>query len=82
MILVSQKSVVIQLTGVGVACYLQVANVDAFARRLKKRRVKALLPPKTQFHGIRELQVVDLDGYRLVFYTPVAAGELPFDAAD
>jgi uncharacterized glyoxalase superfamily protein PhnB len=70
--------------GVGAAYYVQVRDVDAFARRLKKRRVKPLLPPKTQFYGIRELQVVDADGYRLVFYAPAsrpAANELPFDDA-
>ncbi len=66
--------------GVGVAYRVQVVDVDAFARRLKKRRVKPLLPPKTQFHGSRELQLVDPDGYRLVFYSPAnAAGVLPFD---
>jgi uncharacterized glyoxalase superfamily protein PhnB len=70
--------------GVGAAYYVQVADVDAFARRLKKRRVKPLLPPKTQFYGIRDVQLVDLDGYRLVFYSPAsrpAANELPFDDA-
>jgi uncharacterized glyoxalase superfamily protein PhnB len=56
--------------GVGVAYYLQVDDVDAYARKLKKRRVKPLLPPKTQVYGLRDLHLVDLDGYRLVFYAP------------
>ena len=56
--------------GVGVTVFVAVADVDAFARKLKKRRTKPLLPPKTQFYGLRELQVADLDGYRLVFYSP------------
>lgn len=61
--------------GVGVTYYLQVANIDAFARRLKKKRVRTLTSPKTQVYGLRDCQVNDLDGYRLVFYTrvPVAA---------
>lgn len=63
--------------GVGVSYYLRVADVDRFARRLKARRVKPLLPPKTQFYGLRDLQLVDLDGYRLVFYTPAAAPAEP-----
>jgi uncharacterized glyoxalase superfamily protein PhnB len=63
--------------GTGVCYYVQVPNVDAFARRLKKRRLKPLLPPKPQFYGLRELQVVDLDGYRLVFYTRVPTSEPP-----
>ncbi len=58
--------------GVGVSYYVQVKDVDAFARKLKKRRLKPLLPPKTQFYGIRDLHVTDLDGYRLVFVSPAA----------
>ncbi|MBK8096435.1 MAG: VOC family protein [Planctomycetes bacterium] len=58
--------------GVGAAYYLLVADVDALARRLKKKRVKLLTPPKDQFYGIRELRVADPDGYRLVFYQPIA----------
>jgi uncharacterized glyoxalase superfamily protein PhnB len=58
--------------GTGASYYVMVKDVDAFARKLKKRRVKPLLPPKTQFYGIRDLQVTDLDGYRLVFYAPAA----------
>lgn len=57
--------------GTGVSYYVKVKDVDAFARRLKRRRVKLLLPPKTQFYGLRDLHVVDPDGYRLVFYSPV-----------
>jgi uncharacterized glyoxalase superfamily protein PhnB len=63
--------------GVGVAYYVHVPDVDRFARRLKKRRVKPLLSPKTQFYGLRELQVVDLDGYRLAFYSPAPPPEAP-----
>jgi uncharacterized glyoxalase superfamily protein PhnB len=59
--------------GVGVTYYLEVRDVDAFVRRLKQRRVKPLLPPKTQFYGLRDCQVVDPDGYRLVFYSRAAA---------
>ncbi|HEX6810943.1 MAG TPA: VOC family protein [Planctomycetota bacterium] len=57
--------------GVGVSYYLQVDDVDAFARRLKKKRVKPLLACKTQSYGLRDLHVVDADGYRLVFFTLV-----------
>lgn len=58
--------------GVGVVYYLQVADVDRFAAKMRKRRVKLLLPPKTQFYGVRECALVDHDGYRLVFYSPAA----------
>lgn len=63
--------------GTGVSYYVEVKDVDAFARKLKKRRVKPLLPPKTQFYGLRELQLTDLDGYRLVFYTPTEPPAAP-----
>jgi uncharacterized glyoxalase superfamily protein PhnB len=56
--------------GVGIAYFLQVADVDRFAAKMKKRRIKLLLPPKTQFYGARECALADLDGYRLVFYSP------------
>ena len=60
--------------GIGCACYLLVPDVDAFAKKLKKKRVKLLTPPKTQFYGIRDCQVADHDGYRLVFYSPAEVG--------
>lgn len=65
--------------GIGVAVYLQVADVDRFAAKMKKRRVKLLLPPKTQFYGARECALNDLDGYRLVFYcaAPGKADDAP-----
>lgn len=59
--------------GVGAGIFLAVDDVDAFARKLKKRRTKPLLAAKTQFYGLRELQVTDLDGYRIVFYSPAEA---------
>ena len=59
--------------GIGVAVSLQVKDVDRFAAKMKKRRVKLLLPPKTQFYGARECALNDLDGYRLVFYSATAA---------
>lgn len=65
--------------GVGVSYYVQVKNVDAFARRLKKKRLRPLLPPKTQVYGVRDCHLTDLDGYRLVFYTPV---KVPAPSAD
>jgi uncharacterized glyoxalase superfamily protein PhnB len=58
--------------GVGVCYYLMVHDVDAMARRLKRRRVKALTAPKDQFYGIRDFQIADPDGYRLVFFEPIA----------
>ncbi len=57
--------------GVGVAVYLHVADVDRYCRALKKRRVPAVVPLKTQFYGIRDFTVEDPDGYRLVFYMPI-----------
>lgn len=61
--------------GVGVSTYLQVEDVDAFHAQTGERGVEPLLPPRTQFYGIRELHVDDPDGYRLVFYSPVTMSE-------
>ncbi|MCU0863331.1 MAG: VOC family protein [Planctomycetes bacterium] len=65
--------------GIGVSYYVLVADVDRFAAKMKKRRVKLLLGPKTQFYGARECALVDLDGYRLVFYSPAAPAAPPAD---
>lgn len=59
--------------GVGAAYFLHVKDVDALAKKLRRKRVKLLTEPTTQFYGLRECQVADPDGYRLVFYTAVAA---------
>lgn len=61
--------------GVGVMFYVQVDDIDAYARELRKRGVEVEGEPKTQFYGIRELGVDDPDGYRLTFHTPVALSE-------
>jgi uncharacterized glyoxalase superfamily protein PhnB len=61
--------------GVGVALYVQVPDIDAYASGLRERGVAFEGGPKTQFYGIRELRVNDPSGYVLVFHTPVAMSE-------
>jgi uncharacterized glyoxalase superfamily protein PhnB len=61
--------------GSGVAIYLQVEDVDAYWKRIKRKRVKPLTRLRTQFYGLRDFQVEDEDGYRLVFYSRAAAEE-------
>lgn len=56
--------------GVGVMIYLRVADVDAYYRKLRRRRVVPLTKPKTQSYGLRDFQLEDPDGYRLLFYAP------------
>jgi uncharacterized glyoxalase superfamily protein PhnB len=58
--------------GVGVVVYVQVPDVDTYHARLTKKGLKGLPAPKTQFYGIRDFGVQDPDGYRLLFYSPVA----------
>ena len=58
--------------GVGVQFYLQVKDVDAYDATIRKKGIKPLREVMTQFYGIRETLVDDPDGYRLVFYVPVA----------
>lgn len=66
--------------GVGVCVYLHVADVDAYQKELKGRRLKASLPPTTQFYGLREMVVTDPDGYTLIFYTQVQTEKPPEEA--
>jgi uncharacterized glyoxalase superfamily protein PhnB len=73
--------------GTGVAVYLHVEDVDAYWKRIKRKRVKPLTRLRTQFHGLRDFQVEDEDGYRLVFYSraeavlPAATAAAAADAA-
>ena len=57
--------------GVGVMTYLAVPDIDAYQKRLAQRGLK-VPAPKTQFYGIREVPLQDPDGYRYMFYSPVA----------
>jgi uncharacterized glyoxalase superfamily protein PhnB len=56
--------------GVGINTYVMVPDIDAYHATLSKK-IKGLAAPKTQFYGIREMQVQDPDGYRFTFYSPV-----------
>lgn len=59
--------------GVGISLYLEVPDIDAYDKQIRKKGIKPLRKePKTQFYGIRESLVDDPDGYRVVFYTAVA----------
>jgi uncharacterized glyoxalase superfamily protein PhnB len=58
--------------GVGLSIYLAVTDVDDYAKRIGKKGVEPLLAPRSQFYGIRELLVDDPDGYRLIFFHPIA----------
>lgn len=63
--------------GVGVCVYLHVPDVDGYQKQLKGKRIKADLPPTTQFYGLREMVVADPDGFTLVFYSHVQAEKPP-----
>ena len=57
--------------GAGVNLYWSVPDVDAYTAELKQRGVTPVLPPTSQFYGLRDIVVVDPDGYTLTFYTPI-----------
>jgi uncharacterized glyoxalase superfamily protein PhnB len=57
----------------GVAFYLAVEDVDRAAEELRRRGARILDGPTDQPYGMRELTIQDLDGYRLVFTSPVPA---------
>jgi catechol 2,3-dioxygenase-like lactoylglutathione lyase family enzyme len=56
-------------SGVGVAIYVGVPDIDAYYTALVKKGQAGLRAPKTQFYGIRELAVRDPDGYEFLFYS-------------
>lgn len=62
--------------GVGVQVHLQVPDVDAYHRKVRRKRLQPLTGLRTQIYGLREFQVEDPDGYRLVFYTRAAPVDL------
>jgi len=47
--------------------YVYVNDVDALHADLERRGAKILSPPQVAPHGIREMVVEDLNGYRLAF---------------
>jgi len=47
--------------------YLYVDNVDRIHGEFKRQGAKIQSPPRLAPHGIREMVVEDLNGYRLVF---------------
>jgi uncharacterized glyoxalase superfamily protein PhnB len=57
--------------GVGIQVYVMVDDVDAYHAEIVKRGAKPETEPKSQFYGIRDFGVNDLDGYRLVFFSPI-----------
>jgi uncharacterized glyoxalase superfamily protein PhnB len=63
--------------GVGVALYVMVPSVDGYHRQVTGKGVVTATEPKTQFYGIRDFGVDDPDGYRLIFYAPVAMETCP-----
>lgn len=58
-------------SGVGVVIYVRVPDVDAYRAGLAKKGLKNLPEPKTQFYGVRDFALQDMDGYRFLFYSPV-----------
>jgi hypothetical protein len=58
--------------GAGVYVYVQVADVDAHHARAAQKLARGLAAPQSQFYGIREYEIEDPDGYRLMMYTPIA----------
>jgi len=58
--------------GVGIVTYVMVDDVDAYHATITKNGAKPKTGIKTQFYGLRDFGIQDPDGYRLLFYTPVA----------
>lgn len=57
--------------GVGIGTYIMVPDIDAWHAAVSKQGVKFFGTPKSQFYGIREVQLEDPDGYTFTFYSPI-----------
>ncbi|TVR48058.1 MAG: hypothetical protein EA425_14980 [Puniceicoccaceae bacterium] len=53
--------------------YFMVDDVDAFHEELIGRHVAVNYPPTNQSYGIRDFKIFDLDGYQLLFGSPIAS---------
>jgi uncharacterized glyoxalase superfamily protein PhnB len=58
--------------GDGIAFYFLCDDADDVYRRLRNRGIAAN-PPEVAFYGMKQVLVIDPDGYRLCFQNPVAA---------
>jgi uncharacterized glyoxalase superfamily protein PhnB len=58
-------------SGVGIATYVMVPDVDKYHAALVKKGVAIVTPPKSQFYGIRDITVRDPDGFTFMFYTTI-----------
>ena len=55
--------------GLGIYTYIEVEDVDTYAKSLKDKGVRASTEPRDWPWGKREFVVRDPDGYKLVFYS-------------
>ena len=55
--------------GLGVYTYVEVEDVDAYAKFVKEKGIRASTEPRDWPWGKREFVVRDPDGYKLVFYS-------------
>jgi uncharacterized glyoxalase superfamily protein PhnB len=51
--------------------YVYVGDVDSLYADLQARGANVVHPPRVAPYGLREIEVVDLNGYRLTFGEPV-----------
>jgi len=58
--------------GTGVFVYVEVEDVDKYFKSLKEKGVRTSSEPRDWPWGKREFVVKDPDGYKLVFYSPIA----------
>jgi uncharacterized glyoxalase superfamily protein PhnB len=66
-----QKEATLEPKGIGVFTYIEVEDVDKYYLKLKEKGITTSSEPKDWPWGKREFAVKDLDGYKLVFYSPI-----------
>jgi len=70
-----------QPRGAGVTLYIHCDDAEDVFLRLQERGVD-VDPPVTTFYGMRQVYVIDPDGYGLCFQNPVDTDVPPPDACD
>ena len=62
----------VKLKGAGISICIDVENIDEYFKNLKEKGLKPFSEPQDKPWGNKEFDIRDPDGYKLVFYEPLA----------
>lgn len=67
-----QQEATLEPKGAGLFLYFRVSDIDAYHQELVSKSIQPSSEPKDWPWGNREFVIRDPDGYKLVFYKPLA----------